>query len=362
MGQLVNFCAGTNKAILPAEKVEAILYNIIDNGIDEKVRQYTREMFEFAGTEIPFQDSSGFQIFIAESKGKIVNSEPTHPLKLDEKEINIAPWHVIEVARELNPKIITSLDYPLRPKTSEKGQEYEFIQKMDINIKWAKETAELREKYCPDTKLLVPLQAYNVEQMEIILNELSGVNYDGVALIARALDTKQLTLCLCRLYQLGIQEVHMLGVSEFFKIGLFAYMARKHFDWISFDATTWREVAQGAGFMSSYDLSVKKIGGVRIDETIKNTCPCPWCRGTTFTQIKNMPQTDQIAFLRCHNFWVIDQAAKELYNNSDSVSALERHLLGRTDKTGRVKALCYALDLFELFKDGDINDLKALLQ
>ena len=335
----------------------------MENGLTESARKATIELLRVAKTEHKFQDSGGYQIFTSQNKGRQVHHNPEKSLIYNDNDgINITPKHVIDVARQIQPTLMTSLDYPLRALSSKKEQEYEFVHRKGINIMWAKETAELRERYCPDTRLFIPLQSYTVDQMEVFLDELSGVNYDGVALIARALDINQLTLCLCSLYQRGIKQVHMLGTSEFLKMALFAYMARNHFDWVSFDATTWRMSADHGAYKNHNDLYDENIWNVDIDEAITNDCPCPWCAGKSFTAIKNLPQTDRISFLRCHNFWVIDQAARDLFDSAASVSDLERTLKNRARNRDKVDPLCNALTIFEMLKDGDIKDLKALLQ
>ena len=387
MGKLINVCAGTNIDVMPARRVNAILYNTVENGLKESDRKATLDLLEAAESEEKVQDSSGYQIYSAQKRGWQVHYDPTRPMnygkvrksKKDEQdnpdcegedkdevkyEINITPKHVVETACRLRPTLMMSLDYPLRALSSKQEQEYEFVHRKGLNILWAKETAELRSKFCPHIRLFIPVQAYNIDQTEIFLDELSGVNYDGAALIARDLDINQLTLCLCSLYQRGIKEVHMLGTSQFFKMALFAYMARNHYEWVSFDATTWRMSADYASYKNPHDLSDEHIWNVEIDETIVNDCPCPWCRETTFTQIKNKPQTDRVAFLRCHNFWVVDQAAQDLYDNADSISSLEYFLKSRVQERHmeKVETLCSAIRFFEMYKDGDINDLKALLQ
>ena len=44
MGQLVNFCAGTNMNVLPAKQVGAMLINVPDNGSSKRVIEYTLKM------------------------------------------------------------------------------------------------------------------------------------------------------------------------------------------------------------------------------------------------------------------------------------------------------------------------------
>jgi queuine/archaeosine tRNA-ribosyltransferase len=136
-------------------------------------------------------------------------------------------------------------------------------------------------------------------------------------------------------------------------------MARHLFDWVSFDATTWRKWAECSLYMNPYNLLQERIAqDVIIDENIAMDCMCPFCRDKTFTSIKNMPETDRTAFLRCHNWWVIEKAAHDLYQNSGNVIELDRCLRARGAKSEDIDALRKALSLAYSLRDGD--DIRVL--
>jgi len=65
--------------------------------------------------------------------------------------------------------------------------------------------------------------------------------------------------------------------------------------------------------------------------------------------------------LGCHNFWVTEKAANDLYENSGSVAELERYLKLHARRTERIEELITTLGLIDLFKDSDIRNLQDML-
>jgi len=363
MGELVNFCAGTNKSILPAEQVDAILVNVFDSGSSEYTIKYTREMFDYAKTKNRMLDSSGFQLLMAEEKGIKISFDKSAPMFKTDKGVNLIPEHVVEVAVKLMPEIdiMTSLDFPIGIFSDPIDQEIEFNKKLGFNARWAKETARLRELYCPEIRFFLPIQAYSLEHMNIFFDLTGDISFDGLSLPVRNLDIKRIALFLIRFYQMGIRAIHILGSTSFFRIALASFFARHYFDWTSLDSTSWRQSAQFGQYLNPHDLSSQEIRYVIIDENIQNTCDCPWCAYRSFTDIKNMPDTDRTSFLRCHNFWVIDKACKDLYQHSGTVFELEQYLRRKSPATKNIDELISTLSLVDALKDQDIRVLEQML-
>lgn len=257
---------------------------------------------------------------------------------------------------------MVALDFPIDKIQEKEKQEIEFRYKLGFNADWAIKTAELRKKYCPDIRLLLPVQCYTTEHLEIFLRLIGDIPFDGFSMPVRNLSTTEIALFLVRFYQLGIKQVHLLGVSSFFVIALAAYMAGHFFDWLSLDATSWRLAAQFSQYMNPHDLLSESLDdSALIDERIQMDCQCPWCQGKTFTYVKNLPFTEKSAFLRSHNHWVIERAAREIYDNSTSLAALESHLKRRSRKPEEVEKLCRCLAIAETFKDSPMDQWKGLL-
>lgn len=363
MGTLEIFCAGANINVLPAKKVRNILVNPFDNGIDQKAINDTKTMFKYAEAENRFQDSGGYQLHVAENNSTPITFDPSSPIIRSDKRINITPLHVVETARRLQPTIMTSLDFPIRKISDSREQEQEFLKKLGFNVKWGIETASLRERFCPQVQLLVPVQAFDLDQFELFHNLIQHVSYDGLSMPLRNLKPSEIALFLLRFYQMGIRKTHLLGSTSFFTIALAAFFAHHFFELVSLDATTWRMAAEYERYLNPNDLTAENMkNDVLIDERIPMICLCPFCQNKTFTLIKNLPYTDKVSFLRSHNFWVTERAAQDLYINAGDLINFERFLRRQSPRTGEVDDLIRCLLLIDVFKNDDINLLKPFFQ
>ena len=308
-------------------------------------------------------DSGGYQLHVAEKDSKKISFDENRPVIRNETEINLAPIHVMKSAAILKPDIVVGLDFPIKKISDPEERKLEFMRKLGFNVIWAIECSELRKKLCPDVQFFLPVQCYDLDQFDQFINLIPGVEYDGFSMPVRNLSISEIILFMVRFYQMGISQVHILGTSELFNIAVAAYMARHLFDWVSFDATTWRKWAECSLYMNPYNLLQERIAqNVIIDENIAMDCQCPFCSGKTFTFIKNLPETDRTALLRSHNWWVIEKATQDLYQNSGNVIELERCLRARGAKSEDIDELCKALSLADSLKDGDIRILQDQLK
>jgi hypothetical protein len=156
--------------------------------------------------------------------------------------------------------------------------------------------------------------------------------------------------------------VHLLGTSKFFSIALCAYMARHAFEMISIDASSWRKAADKAECFNPYDLSREKLGSrVIINHNFENDCPCPYCAGKNFNDIKKLDFADKCALLRQHNWWVLEKAFRDLYENSSDIIQLERFLNTRSKYPAEVDELISILSFVDMMKDDDIRLLQDVL-
>ena len=364
MGRMVIFCAGADAGILPAKKVTSILVNPFDNGINKKAISETLAMFAYGGIENRFLDSGGYQIYKAEGEKKAMTFDPNSPLINSDDRINISPNHVIETARQLNPHMMTALDFPIRKLKDKAEREQEFLRKLGFNIKWATEASDLGGRHCPQVQLFLPVQCYDLDQFELFKRSIADIKYDGLSMPLRNLGLDEISLFLLRFHRLETKKVHLLGSTSFFVMALSAFFARHFFEWLSLDATSWRLAPEkGQSYFNPFDLSAEYIGDdVLIDETTPMICQCPFCENTTFTYIKNLPYGDKIAFLRSHNFWVIEKAAEDLYENATDLVRLERFLRRRSPRTKDIDDLVRCLSIIDIYKKEDVNLLKRLLK
>jgi len=361
MGELVIICAGAGTESLPGRQVGALLFNAPIDGQSESALRGSEKLIRIAKPEIVMVDSGGFEFLTAETKNREITFDETKPLYSSKRRINIAPVHVVEVAERLQADIMVALDFPIRKIPGRREQEIEFKRKLGFNVRWAIEAAELREARCPEISLFIPVQCYTLDHLDIFQKLLGGISFDGFSLPVRNLGLRDIAIFLCRFYQMGVRRVHLLGVSTFPVIALSAYLARHCFDCVSLDSTTWRHAAQDRRYLNPHDLSGEFIGAEAIvDERTENDCPCPWCRGRTFTSIKNLPRTEKGYFLKAHNFWVTERAAKELYERAETVVSLVEALKRRTRKTDKIEELHEILSVIDASKESGVDPIGFL--
>ena len=357
----VVYCAGPNIRDLPGKKVNSILLNIVDYFYSDGEIARTNKMVECAAPTNYIIDSGGYSLLKKEEKGIRTFHIEYEPIKY-QGSINLTPRHIVIVVKKQKPHEFIALDFPVLPvqKLSDPSQqESEFYRKLALNVPWAIETAKLRQKYCPEVGLLIPVQCYNIEQLEVFLKAIDGIKFDGFSMPTRNMEISQIASFMIRFYKLGIDRVHLLGATAFSTLALAAYMSRHFFDSVSLDSKTWKDSAKYNDYLNPHDLSRVGIGNdVIVDDDIKIDCKCPWCRDRSFNYIKHLPYYDRRILLGCHNFWVTEKVAIDLYDNSGSVAELERYLKLHCQKTPKIDDLINTLYMIEVFKDADIRYLQ----
>ena len=64
--------------------------------------------------------------------------------------------------------------------------------------------------------------------------------------------------------------------------------------------------------------------------------------------------------LKCHNWWVTEKTAGDLYKNAGSIRSLRKHLLQRTRRLDDVEELCMALNMVGEFMNRNPRYLEDL--
>ncbi len=363
MGDFVNYCAGVHTGILPSRKMEAILINVPRNAGTEADIRRSLKMLVATRTKHSMLDSGGYQRLTNELKGGVSTADSSRPLICRKHEMNLAPIHVIQTAVKVQPGIVTALDAPVLKVSGLEKQRREFETKLPLNLKWMRETARLRSKYCPSIELFIPIQCYDLHQFGLIEPTLSELHYDGLSLPTRNLDAAGISLFLLKFYQIGVRKVHLLSVSNFTGIALAAYFAQHVFDWCSVDATTWRMDSQYHDYLRPQDLfKISVREDASFDEGQALPCDCPWCSRTSFTEIKHLPGPEKTALLRYHNYYVIQQLGRELYARSANFNSYIQHLRERNPRQAKlVRGLIDALTIVHHRKDEPIETLRKLL-
>jgi len=362
MGAPVIYCAGPNIRDLPGKQVDSILLNVVDYFATDYLTKETNRMLQYANHKNEMIDSGGFSLLNAEKNGKKIIRDKTKPINY-KGAFNFTPHHVVDVVRKQRPPEFVAADFPVRPLSDPSQQEAEYKRKKRPNEKWAKETSKLRQRYCPEVGLLIALQGYNLNHAEDIFSSLDGIEFDGISMPVRNMRLAEIALIMLRSWQLGIDRFHLLGTTEFFTLALAAFMARHFIKRVSLDSRTWKESAKFNGYLNPHDLSRVDFGNnIIMDDGIEVDCDCPWCRNRSFNYIKHLPYYDRRILLGCHNFWVTEKAAIDLYDNSGSVSELERYLRLQARRTDRIEELINTLYLIDTLKDSDIRYLQECLR
>ena len=362
MGQLVNFCAGAELKKRP-DKANSYLINAPEHGSSPRLTEKAIALCQDVQPKHLMVDSGGYQLLKAQMKGWKITHEPYRQLTYQiGKEINLVPRHVMEFASKLKAGIVMGLDFPVGKFKTASEREIEFYKKLPLNVRWAHESATWKRRLCPEAQLFLPIQAYNLKQVDVFFSRISGVQYDGVAMPVREAKLHELALFLTYFRQRGIGRVHLLGTAGFLKIAMAAFMANNMFAWVSLDAATWNRSAVHCGFLSPKNLRLVDLRRtVKLDPGFFNDCQCHYCQRRSFGKIKNLPNKEKFELLRQHNWWAIDKAVADLEANSTNLVQLERFLKDRDVKPADIDSLINTLALVDCLKNDDIEVLQTIL-
>ena len=196
----------------------------------------------------------------------------------------------MEVAAIHQSDIAIGLDWPIRKLKGDVQQQLEFFKKRSLNVQWAYESFAWKNALIPGAQYFQPIQCYNLEHLDIFLNDISEMGFDGVSMPVRNLKPADLALFLVSFYKRGIRRVHLLGTSSFLVIALCAYAAWNMFEWVSLDSTTWRFAADKENFINPSDLLRTDLRpSIHVPANALNLCPCPFCRGRwTFSRVNRV--------------------------------------------------------------------------
>lgn len=324
--KFVYFCASADKRLLSSgNSINNLLVNVPACFRSEKTIHTALEFIRSSHAKTVMLDSGGYTLHECERKGLQITHNRNESLFPKER-FNITPFHVVKAGEALKPDILVALDFPVRTLKETSDQEREFQLKLPYNVRWALESADLKEKYCPKSKLFIPFQCYSFDHLELFFKRINGIRFDGVSMPVRHLNLREISKFLIHFHQLGIRAVHLLGTGSFYTTVLSAYMANRYFDWISLDSTTWNKAAQLGRYLNP-DLTRRWV--VDVAETHDKemlTCRCPVCRGKTFFDVINLPVKERDLFLRVHNYSAIESLFKLSFRYCQSVEATMRFL------------------------------------
>lgn len=361
MGELLYCCAGVDNKSLPSTNIKALMANTVYSGLSEKRIKDTILMIKRSHAEYVMQDSGGFQLAVAEGRGKLISLDRSEPPFVDGENLNIAPTHIVRLAKTVKSTVIFSLDLPI-PSRDEPGQQYYQMKKTrHFNAECAIETAALRQDHCPDIELYIPLQLYTLEHLDDFMNRIKGISYDGVGVPLMERTLKELSQFIIRFHQKGIKKVHFFGASRFDVIAYAAYLAQHMFDRVSFDSKTWMDAARVSEYILPHMQGRQRLNPHSKIKHVMN-CQCPWCKGKSFNSIKDLTYEEKFDLLRRHNHWTINEMTGECFKNAGSIGELKRFLLDNNKRQEEIQGLYSCLCMVKHFKDADAKTLELVFK
>ena len=360
MGKLVYFVAGSELRTFPGAQGCPLMINVPKHCLNTGDIERTRLLNQMVRPRYEIQDCGGFQTLQEELKAlsKEQNGKPTK-VSLEEK---VTPVVIAGAAARMNPTLMIALDKPVLKIKDPQEREAEFKAKFDFNVAGTIETFREWKKQCPQVGFFVPFQGYELSHLHKFLEAIKGISFHGFCMPLRSMNIYETGLFLTRFWQLGVKNVHLLGVTAFFTIALGAYMARNYFHWVSADSQSWHYAASHSEYMSPYDLLRVNVNqDVIIPVRPALDCQCHFCKGRTFAYIRHLPFDDRRVFLSGHNHFVIEKAFKDLYAHAGDIRTLVSFVDSRSRNEKKVQELYETLCLIETFKDKDLRYFEALI-
>lgn len=359
MGLLINSCSGASDVLgLPSFDLMSLLYNVPDAAESPAAVEKTKVLIENANPRVLIQDSGGFQLYMAETKGKPFMYDKSKPVRYNGV-LNLTPEAVVTSAEIFAPHIVVSLDRPIPEKRGidPLKRHLVFLQHHGFNLRCAKEISGLMQEKGLTSDFFVAVQCYTLEEVDMLFDDLGNTKYDGVCLPKRNHDPIEMALFFLKFYQRSVCKVHILGSTTFSRIAIAAYFAKHFMNFISMDTTNWRSDAELSKWYTPYDLRpIRLMADDVIDERIENTCSCPWCRGRSLTDIKNLVYGEQSSHLGKHNYWVVEQAMKEFQAHAATAKSLADFLMEKTSRKKEIADIYRCLSNIEIEKESLTNN------
>ena len=99
-----------------------------------------------------------------------------------------------------------------------------------------------------------------------------------------------------------------------------------------------------------------------IEESIENDCNCRFCKNVSFEYIKEALYQERMLQLCCHNSWVTESVAEELYRNAGTLDQLAHFMNHKSPKERKIPKAIDALYAAEEMKEQNIRTLQLLLE
>jgi hypothetical protein len=282
---------------------------------------------------------------------------PTLPISM-KKKFNLTADHVAMAVELLDPDFVVCPDLPT-PKPDDPDQKrYLYLNSIGYNIYSAFQMSILLKDKGSSAKLLVPIQAYDLAELQLYLNHLNYLQFDGLSFPCRLMTLERMAAFFVMAYLSGVRMVHVLGTGRFSYISFISYFARHFFDFTSIDSTNLQRFSKVSSYLLPYSLTSLSLRMDSTDDLRQPIlCTCPWCRYySSFSAIQNLPKLEKRSFMVNHNHFTVENLMADAYNHATSARELHDFLRAKTNKIDDCREVYRVLALVEAARGHLGND------
>jgi hypothetical protein len=342
---------------------DPLLINLLDNCNSAASIIKTNEMISKAVPRRVVFDSSGFAISSASKNNKEITFDKSKGIRRTTNGINLSYNHLLTPITKIEARNleIIPLDNPIETTQDTAEQQIEFARKLNFNLHSASNTAKYVKQHCPNHKLLIPIQCYDMHQLDKYLKAIDGLSYDGLAFPTRNMNLIMMASFLIRFFQAGIKRVHILGINGFFKLGLSAFMARHFFDDLTVDGCAWKISAKVSKYILAGNLqrkSVKSISEVDLEYTVR--CNCSACKGKSLADFAQLEYPQRRKLLAAHNAFAFSETCRMFFENASTIDNYESYLRNAGAHKRMTSELVAVLHKLDMLKNASSDDLQKL--
>lgn len=367
MGEIINFLSSLSPDLLPVGTVQGVLFNTPALLKSPSEQQNATDIIRLTKASYKMLDSGGYQLFTKIKDNSLMNSDEIKTLFIMNEALpiefknyfNLTPAHVLQALNLITFDFVISPDRPIRSLLHPDESQFLFLEATAFNEYGARRLSELIDQHNLSTKMLVAVQAHNIQQMGKYLSNLEGVKFAGLSFPRRIMSPEKLVVYLLKSHLLHIDTVHLLGTTRFIYYCILVYMARHLFNFVSIDSTNISKFSLVSTYLEPFTLRTISLRPDSTDDlSLRPPCSCPWCSYyKKLSEIYILTKVEKFSLLIDHNNFVINQLIDEAYGHADSAKALCAYLTqvagSKKDDIARIYEL---LSLVEAVISYGLND------
>ena len=360
MSEFINFLSAISRDTLPAGKIGGILANTPSILKSPSELKKTQELFNKSQAKYTMVDSGGFQLFKIDRDNQEIQDpslriqvimNPDKPIYQKGK-FNLVSEHVLAAVQALNPDFVISPDWPVRkPKIPDESR-FLFLRSIGYNLYSAWQLSLLLDQSGCKAKLLIPVQAYNLEEVQLYSIHLNKFRFDGLSFPSRIMTPERMAAFFIKAHISGIRRIHLLGTNKFSSLALAAYFARHFFEFTSLDSSDLAYFSLVNSYLMPYSLKALSLRrNSRDDLSQPITCSCEFCSyEKSFKAIQSRGTDEKRNFVVNHNHLVIQQMMREAYEHASTASELYEFLMEKAPQNEDCGEVFRILSLVEAMR------------